>query len=31
MARDRVFQLQWSTPYPTVLLGAFVDVTPAQS
>jgi hypothetical protein len=31
MARDRVFQVQWSTPYRTCLLGAFIDVTPAQS
>jgi hypothetical protein len=31
MARDRVFQVQWSTPYPTVLIGAWVDAHPAQS
>jgi hypothetical protein len=31
MARDRVFQVQWSTPYRTCLQGAWVDVTPAQS
>jgi len=30
-ARDRVFEISWSTPYATALLGAWVDATPAQS
>jgi hypothetical protein len=31
MGRDRVFQLQWSTPYPTVLQGAWIVVEAASS
>jgi hypothetical protein len=31
MGRDRVFQVQWSTPYKTALQGAWVDVAVAQS
>jgi len=30
-ARDRVFLLEWATPMPTALQGAWIDVTPAQS
>lgn len=30
-ARDRVFELSWSVPMRTALLGAWIDVTPAQS
>lgn len=29
MARDRVFELSWSTPTQTALNGAFVEITPA--
>ena len=31
MARDRVFEISWSTPFKTALQGAWIDVTPAQS
>lgn len=31
MGRDRVFQLQWSTPYPTALMGAWINADPASS
>lgn len=31
MARDRVYEINWSTPYPTALQGAWLDVTPASS
>jgi hypothetical protein len=31
MGRDRVFQVQWSTPYRTALQGAWVDVAAASS
>lgn len=31
MARDRVFEISWSTSYPTALQGAWVDATPAGS
>ena len=30
-ARDRVWQLQWSTPFRTCLMGAWIDVTPSAS
>jgi hypothetical protein len=31
MARDRVYEISWSTPYPTALQGAWLDVTAAHS
>lgn len=31
MGRRRVFQLEWSVPVRTALLGAWIDSTPAQS
>jgi hypothetical protein len=31
MARDRVFEISWSTPYPTVLQGAWIDTATALS
>jgi hypothetical protein len=31
LARDRVYEIWWSTPYPTALQGAWLDVTPASS
>jgi len=31
MARDRVFELSWSSPVKTALNGAFIDVTPCGS
>lgn len=31
VARDRVFQIEWSCAKPTALQGAWVEVTPAQS
>jgi hypothetical protein len=31
MGRDRVFQLQWSSPNRTVLQGAWIDAAPAAS
>jgi hypothetical protein len=29
--RDRVYEVSWSTPYPTALMGAWLDLAPAQS
>jgi hypothetical protein len=31
MARDRVFAAEWSTPYKTALMGAWIDAEPASS
>lgn len=31
MARDRVFEISWSLPTATILQGAWVDLSPAQS
>lgn len=31
MAQDRVFELFWSAPYPTALMGAFVDTEAAET
>lgn len=31
MARDRVFEISWSAPMNTSLLGAFIDATPLKS
>jgi len=31
MARDRVFEVSWSVPVKTALLGAFIEVTPHRS
>jgi hypothetical protein len=31
MSRFRVFEISWSVPLPTALMGCFVDATPAQS
>jgi hypothetical protein len=30
-ARDRMFEVSWSVPMPTALLGAWIEVTPAGS
>jgi len=31
MCRDRNFEIFWSVPMPTALLGAWIEVTPAES
>jgi hypothetical protein len=31
LARDRIFQIQWSSATRTALLGAFIDATPAET
>ncbi len=31
MARDRVFQIQWSCPNATALLGAWIETKPAET
>jgi len=31
MARDRVWELSWSVPMPTALMGCWLEVTPAES